>query len=71
MAFDYGTLRLIWWALLGVLLMGFAAMDGFDLGVAAQLGFVARSDIERRVATRSGSFSAAARSLPPGRRFMR
>jgi len=50
MAFDYGTLRLIWWALLGVLLMGFAAMDGFDLGVAAQLGFVARSDIERRVA---------------------
>jgi cytochrome d ubiquinol oxidase subunit II len=50
MVMDYETLRLIWWALLGVLLMGFAAMDGFDLGVAAQLGLVAHTDIERRVA---------------------
>ena len=31
--FDYETLRLIWWALLGVLLIGFAVTDGFDLGV--------------------------------------
>ena len=30
---DYETLRLIWWLLLGVLLIGFAIMDGFDLGV--------------------------------------
>lgn len=35
--FDYETLRLIWWALLGVLLIGFALTDGFDLGVAALL----------------------------------
>jgi cytochrome bd ubiquinol oxidase subunit II len=47
---DYETLRLIWWALLGVLLIGFAVMDGFDLGTAALLPFVARTDAERRVA---------------------
>ncbi len=48
--FDYGTLRLLWWAVLGVLLIGFAVMDGFDLGTAILLPFVGRSDIERRVA---------------------
>lgn len=46
---DYGTLRLIWWALLGVLLIGFALTDGFDLGVGALLPFVARTDEERRM----------------------
>ncbi|MBE9605149.1 cytochrome d ubiquinol oxidase subunit II [Acetobacteraceae bacterium H6797] len=46
---DYTTLRLIWWVLLGVLLIGFAATDGFDLGVGALLPFVARTDVERRV----------------------
>ena len=47
---SYETLRVIWWLLLGVLLVGFAIMDGFDLGTAALLPFVGRSDIERRVA---------------------
>src|ERR1700683_3330908 len=47
---EYEILRLIWWALLGILLIGFAIMDGFDLGTAALLPFVARTDIERRVA---------------------
>ena len=47
--FDYETLRLIWWLLLGVLLIGFAVMDGYDLGVAALLRFLARDDDERRV----------------------
>jgi cytochrome bd ubiquinol oxidase subunit II len=46
----YETLRLIWWALLGTLLIGFAVTDGFDLGVATLLPFVARTDVERRVA---------------------
>lgn len=46
---DYETLRLIWWLLLGVLLIGFALTDGFDLGTAALLPFVARSDEERRM----------------------
>lgn len=47
---DYETLRVIWWLLLGVLLIAFAVTDGFDLGVGALLPFVARSDVERRVA---------------------
>jgi cytochrome bd ubiquinol oxidase subunit II len=46
---DYEILRLIWWALLGILLMGFAVMGGNDLGVGALLPFVARTDEERRV----------------------
>lgn len=46
---DYETLRLIWWALLGILLIGFAIMDGFDMGTAILLPFVAKSDNERRV----------------------
>ncbi|MBV7393649.1 cytochrome d ubiquinol oxidase subunit II [Mameliella sediminis] len=47
---DYDTLRVIWWALLGVLLIGFALTDGFDMGVGALLPFVAKTDVERRVA---------------------
>jgi cytochrome d ubiquinol oxidase subunit II len=50
---DYETLRLIWWALMGILLMGFALTDGFDLGVAALLPFVARTDAERRMVINS------------------
>lgn len=46
---DFATLRLIWWALMGVLLIGFALTDGFDLGVGALLPFVAKSDEERRM----------------------
>ena len=47
---SYELLRVIWWALLGVLLIGFAITDGFDLGVAGLLPFVARTDTERRIA---------------------
>jgi cytochrome bd ubiquinol oxidase subunit II len=46
---DYDVLRVIWWLFLGVLLVGFAIMDGYDLGVAMLLPFVARQDVERRV----------------------
>ncbi|MEI9994735.1 MAG: cytochrome d ubiquinol oxidase subunit II [Rhizomicrobium sp.] len=45
---SYELLRLIWWALLGILLIGFAVTDGFDLGSAILSPFVARSDLERR-----------------------
>ena len=41
---DYETLRVIWWALMGVLLIGFALTDGYDLGVASLLPFVGRTD---------------------------
>jgi cytochrome d ubiquinol oxidase subunit II len=47
--FDYETLRFIWWLLVGVLLLGFAIMDGHDMGVGTLLPFVGRSDVERRV----------------------
>lgn len=47
--FDYATLKLIWWGFLGVLLVGFAIMDGKDLGVGTLLPLVGRSDVERRV----------------------
>jgi cytochrome d ubiquinol oxidase subunit II len=47
--FDYATLKLIWWALLGVLLIGFAVTDGFDMGAAALMPLVAKTDDERRV----------------------
>jgi len=46
---DYPTLRVIWWALIGVLLIGFALTDGFDLGVATLLPFIAHGDAERRM----------------------
>jgi cytochrome bd ubiquinol oxidase subunit II len=46
---DYETLRLVWWLLLGALLTGFSVMDGFDLGAAMLLPFVARTDSERRI----------------------
>lgn len=46
---DYEVLRVIWWALIGVLLIGFALTDGFDLGVATLLPWVARGDEERRM----------------------
>lgn len=47
--FDYSTLKIIWWLLVGVLLVGFAIMDGHDMGVGTLLPFVGRSDLERRV----------------------
>ncbi|MBS0515395.1 MAG: cytochrome d ubiquinol oxidase subunit II [Proteobacteria bacterium] len=46
---DYATLRLLWWLILGVLLIGFAIMDGFDFGIAALLRVLGRNDEERRV----------------------
>ncbi|AHZ68059.1 MULTISPECIES: cytochrome d ubiquinol oxidase subunit II [Pseudomonas] len=46
---DYFTLKIIWWVLVGVLLIGFAIMDGHDMGVGTLLPFVGRNDMERRV----------------------
>jgi len=47
---SFEFLRVIWWGLLGVLLIGFALTDGFDMGVGALLPFVGKTDVERRVA---------------------
>jgi cytochrome d ubiquinol oxidase subunit II len=49
MVIDYETLKLIWWLFVGVLLIGFALLDGFDLGVGTLLPFVGRTDEQRRV----------------------
>lgn len=46
---DYQTLKIIWWLLVGVLLIGFAIMDGHDMGVGTLLPFVGKTDNERRV----------------------
>ncbi len=46
---DYEVLRVIWWALVGVLLIGFAITDGFDMGVGALLPILGKTDTERRV----------------------
>lgn len=46
---SYDVLRVIWWLLLGILLIGFACTDGFDLGVGSLGPFVAKTDVERRV----------------------
>jgi cytochrome d ubiquinol oxidase subunit II len=53
MIFDYETLKLIWWLFVGVLLVGFAITDGFDLGIGALLPFIGRNDEERRVIVNS------------------
>ncbi|MFV0450598.1 MAG: cytochrome d ubiquinol oxidase subunit II [Vibrio sp.] len=47
--FDYEILRLIWWVLIGVLLVGFAITDGFDMGVGALVPIIGKNDNERRV----------------------
>ena len=49
MTLDYETLKFIWWLFIGILFIGFAVMDGFDLGIGALLPFVAKTDDERRV----------------------
>jgi cytochrome d ubiquinol oxidase subunit II len=47
------TMVLIWFGLLGVLLFGYAVLDGFDLGVGILHPFVAKNDQERRVTINS------------------
>ena len=49
MIFDYETLQLVWWLLVGVLLIGFAATSGMDMGVAMLMNFIGKHEDERRV----------------------
>lgn len=46
---DYATVKLVWWLLVGVLLIGFAIMDGHDMGVGVLLQALGKDDTERRV----------------------
>lgn len=47
--FEYEVLRFIWWALIGVLCIGFAVTDGFDMGVGILTNVIGKTDTERRV----------------------
>jgi cytochrome bd ubiquinol oxidase subunit II len=42
-------LQLVWFLLIGILLAGYAILDGFDLGVGMMHLFVARTDRDRRI----------------------
>lgn len=46
---DYEMLKVIWWVLVGVLLIGFAITDGFDMGVGSLLNVISKDDAERRI----------------------
>ncbi|TDQ59874.1 cytochrome bd-I ubiquinol oxidase subunit 2 apoprotein [Mesocricetibacter intestinalis] len=46
---DYEILRFIWWVLIGVLLIGFAITDGFDMGVLTLLPFTGKKEVEKRI----------------------
>ena len=47
--FDYETLKLLWWLLIGILLIGFVITDGFDMGVGTLLPVIGKTDDERRI----------------------
>jgi cytochrome d ubiquinol oxidase subunit II len=46
---DYATLKVIWWVLIGTLMIGFALTDGFDMGACILLPFIGKNDEERRI----------------------
>ena len=50
---SYDALTIIWFFLLGVLLIGYAILDGFDLGVGIIHPFVAKDDRQRRITMNS------------------
>jgi cytochrome d ubiquinol oxidase subunit II len=50
---EWTTLAVIWFAIEGVLLIGYAILDGFDLGVGILHPFVPTDDRERRIAINS------------------
>ena len=41
---DYEILKVLWWVFIGVLLVGFAVMDGQDMGVGTLLPFLSKED---------------------------
>ena len=49
MLFEYATLQVIWWILIGVLLIGFALTNGMDMAVSSLLFPVGKNSAERKV----------------------
>lgn len=74
---DYEILKVIWWLFIGVLLVGFAIMDGQDMGVGSLLPFLGKNDTERRCMINSVAphwdgnqvwfITGGGAILPPGR----
>ncbi|MDD2760018.1 MAG: cytochrome d ubiquinol oxidase subunit II [Methylomonas sp.] len=52
MTLDLESLRLIWWALLGIVMIGFVLCEGLTLGVALLLPMVAKADAVKRLLIR-------------------
>lgn len=46
---SHDTLCILWFGIMGLLLIGYAILDGFDLGVGILHPFVPKSDEDRRV----------------------
>jgi len=53
MIFDYATLKVIWWCIVGGIIVVFALTDGWDLGIGMLSPFLGKSDDERRIILRS------------------
>ena len=53
MNWDHDTLSFVWFVLLGVLLVGYTILDGFDLGVGILHPWIAKTDTERRLVMNS------------------
>ena len=49
---TYAVLQVVWWLLLGVLMIALAVMVGMDMGVGTILRYIGRTDTERRVILR-------------------
>lgn len=49
MMFDYEVLRVIWWVIIGLVLIGFVVTDGFDMGVGILLPIIGKTNNERRI----------------------
>ncbi|WP_392561820.1 cytochrome d ubiquinol oxidase subunit II [Orbus sturtevantii] len=47
--FDYEVLRVIWWVIIGLVLIGFVVTDGFDMGVGILLPIIGKTNNERRI----------------------
>jgi cytochrome bd ubiquinol oxidase subunit II len=53
MIFDYATLKVIWWCIVGGIIVVFALTDGWDLGIGMLSPFLGKSDDERQIILRS------------------
>lgn len=46
---DYDILRVIWWVIIGLVLIGFVVTDGFDMGVGILLPIIGKTNNEKRI----------------------